>query len=199
MKDFTHPVIADPSGRVTGPQAREFARALYQHYQGTAEPIILAGDDYAERFSNLCDLVVVQLPMARNTAPARATLTTTPASPPARSPSSSSPPQSCRAPPRPNVGTACHAEDEIGHERTRRRFAMSMGLTAELAEGVIEPTAMPAGYGPVPEGTTASRCRACGEIRLHYPGDLRDPWKKHLDHCPGAQAPGHNDPHAGNR
>jgi hypothetical protein len=62
---------------------------------------------------------------------------------------------------------------------------MSMGLTADLPEGVIEPVAMPGNYGPVPAGTTASRCQACGEIRLHYPGDLRDPWKKHFDHCAG--------------
>ena len=62
---------------------------------------------------------------------------------------------------------------------------MSMGLTAELAEGVIQPVAMPDGQGPLPEGTTASRCQACGEIRLHYPGDLRDPWKNHFDSCDG--------------
>jgi len=62
---------------------------------------------------------------------------------------------------------------------------MSMGLTADLAEGVIEPVAVPDDRGPLAEGTTASRCRACGEIRLHHPGDLRDPWKKHFDHCPG--------------
>lgn len=65
---------------------------------------------------------------------------------------------------------------------------MSMELTADLAEGVIEPVAIPDNCGPVPEGTTASRHRACGEIRLHYPGDLRDPWKKHFDYCAG-QAP----------
>jgi hypothetical protein len=64
--------------------------------------------------------------------------------------------------------------------------AMSTGLTAEPAEGVIRPAAVPADYGPVPAGTTASCCQACGEIRLHYPGDLRDPWKHHFDTCDGA-------------
>ncbi len=62
---------------------------------------------------------------------------------------------------------------------------MSMGLTADLAEGAIQPVAIPDNCRPVPEGTTASRCRACLEIRLHYPGDLWDPWKKHFDYCAG--------------
>jgi hypothetical protein len=64
-------------------------------------------------------------------------------------------------------------------------FAGWMGLTAGLAEGVIQPCAVPAEVGAVPEGTKASRCRSCGEIRLHYPGDTSDPWKKHFDHCDG--------------
>lgn len=63
---------------------------------------------------------------------------------------------------------------------------MSMGLTAELSGGVIEPAAIPDGSGPLPAGTTASRCQGCGEVRLHYPGDLQDPWKKHFDYCDGA-------------
>jgi len=36
----------------------------------------------------------------------------------------------------------------------------------------------------VPDGTTASRCAACRETRLSYPGDQTDPWKHHFDHCP---------------
>ena len=64
-------------------------------------------------------------------------------------------------------------------------FVGSMGLTAALAEGVIQPCAAPAEAGAVPEGTKASRCRACGETRLHYPGDTSDPWKKHFDYCDG--------------
>lgn len=63
---------------------------------------------------------------------------------------------------------------------------MSLGLTAELAKGMIRPDAIPAGSGPLPAGTTASRCQGCGEIRLHYPGGLRDPWRKHFDTCEGA-------------
>lgn len=49
-------------------------------------------------------------------------------------------------------------------------------ISVPLAEAVDNP-------GSVPAGTTASRCLACGEIRLHYPGDPLDPWKKHLDYC----------------
>ena len=64
-------------------------------------------------------------------------------------------------------------------------FAGWMGLTAGLVEGVIQPCAVPAEVGAVPEGTKASRCRSCGETRLHYPGDTSDPWKKHFDHCDG--------------
>lgn len=63
---------------------------------------------------------------------------------------------------------------------------MLLGLTAEPAEGVIQPCAVPAEAGAVPEGTTASCCQACGETRLHFPGDTTDPWKKHFDHCDGA-------------
>jgi hypothetical protein len=65
-------------------------------------------------------------------------------------------------------------------------FVMSIGLTAALAEGAIQPCDVPAGAGTVPEGTTASRCRSCGETRLHHPGDTTDPWKKHFDYCDGA-------------
>lgn len=35
----------------------------------------------------------------------------------------------------------------------------------------------------VPEGTTANRCAACGEIRLRYPDSPYDEWKHHFDHC----------------
>jgi hypothetical protein len=48
------------------------------------------------------------------------------------------------------------------------------GIT--LAAAGIDPAS-------VPQGTTASRCTACGETRLHYPGDLADEWKHHFDHC----------------
>jgi hypothetical protein len=66
----------------------------------------------------------------------------------------------------------------------------SRGLTAELADGIIQPAPLTAAEArTVPEGTTASRCSACGETRLHYPGDLLDPWKKHFDHCDGSTGP----------
>jgi hypothetical protein len=49
-------------------------------------------------------------------------------------------------------------------------------ISVPLSEAVEDPSAVPA-------GTTASRCLACGEIRLHYPGSPLDPWKKHFDYC----------------
>jgi hypothetical protein len=44
---------------------------LDQRYEGTVEPIALAGSDYADRFGNLCDLVVQLLwPHQYGTSPA---------------------------------------------------------------------------------------------------------------------------------
>jgi hypothetical protein len=50
---------------------------------------------------------------------------------------------------------------------------------------IVSITLADAGVDPagVPEGTTASRCTACGEVRLSYPGDLTDEWKHHFDYC----------------
>lgn len=49
----------------------------------------------------------------------------------------------------------------------------------------IEPTVLDvetsAGF---PEGTTASRCTGCGEVRISVPGDHSDEWKNHFDYCP---------------
>ena len=66
------------------------------------------------------------------------------------------------------------------------------GLTSAVSPGQFEPITLDAAGvrpGQVPDGTTASRCRGCGETRLHYPADPRDPWKKHLDYCGGGQYP----------
>lgn len=35
-----------------------------------------------------------------------------------------------------------------------------------------------------PEGTTASRCTGCGEVRVHIPGFTIDEWRKHFEYCP---------------
>lgn len=35
----------------------------------------------------------------------------------------------------------------------------------------------------LPEGSTASRCNACGETRVHRSDNRRDEWKHHFDHC----------------
>jgi hypothetical protein len=51
-----------------------------------------------------------------------------------------------------------------------------MIVPVDLAEVVADPATFPA-------GTRASRCRACGETRLHYPGDRTDEWKHHFDYC----------------
>jgi hypothetical protein len=50
---------------------------------------------------------------------------------------------------------------------------------------IVSVTLAAAGTGPasVPEGTTASRCTACGETRLRYRGDPTDEWKHHFDYC----------------
>ncbi len=67
-----------------------------------------------------------------------------------------------------------------------------------LAQGLLAPwepaiaavpldEAVPPGTLPdeiaMPEGTTANRCAACGEIRLRYPDSPYDEWKHHFDHC----------------
>ena len=49
-------------------------------------------------------------------------------------------------------------------------------VSVTLAAASIDPAS-------VPEGTTASRCTACGETRLRYPGDPTDEWKHHFDYC----------------
>lgn len=49
-------------------------------------------------------------------------------------------------------------------------------VPASLAEAGTDPAAVPA-------GTTASKCAACGEIRLSYPADRTDEWKHHFDYC----------------
>ncbi len=66
-----------------------------------------------------------------------------------------------------------------------------MIVTIDLAEAVAD-------IASVPEGTTASRCEGCGEIRLQYPGSLLDPWKKHFDYC-AEKKPGGGSPAAGPR
>lgn len=50
----------------------------------------------------------------------------------------------------------------------------------------LAPGGFPADAALVPDGTTASRCTACGEVRLSYPGDRTDEWKHHPDHCPAS-------------
>jgi hypothetical protein len=47
---------------------------------------------------------------------------------------------------------------------------------------------LPAGAAAIPEGTTASRCTACGEARLARPGDRGDEWRHHLGYCPVGEA-----------
>jgi hypothetical protein len=62
------------------------------------------------------------------------------------------------------------------------------GLTSALEPGLFTPVPLSQVWdGPgLPDGTTASKCRACGETRIHRPGDLTDPWKKHTDYCAGS-------------
>jgi hypothetical protein len=48
----------------------------------------------------------------------------------------------------------------------------------------VPPGTLPGDAAPLPDGTTASRCTICGEIRISYPDDFTDPWKHHPDHCP---------------
>jgi hypothetical protein len=60
------------------------------------------------------------------------------------------------------------------------------GLTSALNPGRIIPVPLAEAVedpGAVPAGTTASRCLACDEVRLHYPGSPLDPWKKDFDYC----------------
>ena len=75
----------------------------------------------------------------------------------------------------------------------RGRAALEESRQRWLAQGFVPPwepaivpvplaDAVPGGSG-VPEGTTASRCAACGETRLSYPGDRADEWKHHFDSC----------------
>jgi hypothetical protein len=70
-------------------------------------------------------------------------------------------------------------------EEARQRW-LSRGLVPPW-EPAITPVPL-AGAVPdevaVPSGTTASRCTACRQTRLSYPGDQTDPWKHHFDHCP---------------
>lgn len=64
-------------------------------------------------------------------------------------------------------------------------------VAIDLAEAIADTAS-------VPEGTTASRCEGCGEIRLQYPMSLLDPWKKHFDYCAG-ETSGDGVPAAGPR
>lgn len=41
----------------------------------------------------------------------------------------------------------------------------------------------PDDYPEVP-GALYSACLDCEEIRINYPDDLADPWKRHGDYCP---------------
>jgi hypothetical protein len=73
------------------------------------------------------------------------------------------------------------------------RAALEASRQQWLAQGLVPPwepaitpvpldEAVPDGF-VAPEGTTASRCAACGETRLNYPADLTDEWKHHFDYC----------------
>lgn len=68
--------------------------------------------------------------------------------------------------------------DVISQGRFRQVIAALPGriVSIPLAAAGVDPAS-------VPDGTTASRCTACGENRLHYPGDLTDEWKHHFDYC----------------
>lgn len=49
---------------------------------------------------------------------------------------------------------------------------------------MIRAIKLPGDYKTVyPEGTTASQCLLCGEIRTHVPGSEHDEWKYHAQDC----------------